>query len=123
MGFLDEQIPERRYPRREHKDRLVLYFGKNSEVSQSIEISEGGMLTVTKLNLSVKDILTVHFVIQEADLRARAEVIYILPKNTDGLAKIGLKFHSLYKEYREIIRNYSKDPLSQDTVIDAEGES
>jgi|GEM_PF-5413426 len=106
MPGANRHTTQRRYPRVELRGRAVLFFGKDSEVSETLQVSEGGLMTFTSLRLEVGDELTVHFSVTEKYLRARAEVIYMLPADLEGRAKIGLRFKSLFEEYRSAIREH-----------------
>jgi hypothetical protein len=97
---------QRRFDRAELRGRAVLFFGKDSEVSETVQISEAGLMTYTSLRLAVGDQLTVHFSVTEKYLRARAEVVYLLPEDNEGRLKVGLRFKSLFEEYRSAIREY-----------------
>ncbi len=97
----------RKFTRVELRGRAVLFFGKDSEVSETVQVSEGGMMTYTTLRLKVGDAITVHFSVAEKYLRARAEVIYMLPADKEGRAKIGLRFKSLFEEYRSAIKEFA----------------
>lgn len=95
----------RRFTRIDLRGRAVLFFGKDSEVSETIQVSEGGLMTFTTQRLVKGDVLTVHFSVIGKFLRARAEVIYVLPADLDGRSKVGLRFKSLFEEYRSAIRD------------------
>ena len=97
---------QRRYTRASLQERAVLFFGKDSEVSETIQVSEGGLLVYTTLRLAPGDALTVHFSVNGNYLRARADVIYVLPPDAENRAKIGLRFQSLFDEYRSAIREF-----------------
>lgn len=97
---------QRKFRRVEIRGRAVLFFGKDSEVSESLQISEGGMMTTTLFRLAVGDEVTIHFTVEEMYLRARAQVIYVLPSNSEKYSKVGLRFKSLFDEYRSAIREF-----------------
>jgi hypothetical protein len=106
MSILMARANQRRFRRMEMRGRVVLFFGKNSEVSESLQISEGGMMTTTLFRLAVGDVITVHFTVEEIYLRARAQVIYVLPSNLEEQSKVGLRFKCLFDEYRSAIREF-----------------
>ncbi len=94
----------RRFIRADMRGRAVLFFGKDSEVSETIQVSEGGLMTYTTQRLVKGDLLTVHFSVVGKFLRARAEVLYVLPADLDGRYRVGFRFQSLFDEYRTAIR-------------------
>lgn len=95
----------RQYPRKNFRARVVLFHGKESEVTEAYQLGEGGMLFSSRLQLQVGDSITIHFSLNDAYLRARADVLYIL--QSDGRTRVGISFKSLFGEYREIIRRYT----------------
>jgi len=105
VDTINKNEPRRRYPRVDFKGKAVLFFGKDSEVSETAQISEGGLLAFTKMRLKEGDLLTLHFTVNEAYLRARGEVIYVLPTEPDGRTRVGFRFQSLFQEYRAVIRD------------------
>lgn len=98
---------QRRYIRADLNERAVLFFGKDSEVSETIQVSEGGLLVFSALRLEPRDVLTVHFTVNGSYLRARAEVIYVLSPGIENRPRIGLRFKSLFDEYRSAIREFA----------------
>jgi hypothetical protein len=100
----------RRYPRKEYSARTVIFHDKQTEVSETIQVSEGGMMIYSRLPLEVGQILTVHFVLNETYIRARAQVVYTIPdedNQDEPKAKVGLCFQSLFQEYREALRDFA----------------
>ncbi len=71
-----------------------------------MQLSEGGLLAATNLRLAIGDHITIHFAIHGQFLRARAEVVYIQPRDLEGRSRIGFKFDRLFDEYRTVIRNF-----------------
>ncbi len=87
--------------------RTVLFHELQAEVSETIEVGEGGMLVSTKLPVAVGEIITIHFVLNETYIRARGKVLYFIEGSHVDQPKVGICFQALYEEYREAIRNYS----------------
>jgi hypothetical protein len=103
-----EQIDQRKHRRLEMSGYAMLFFGKDYEISETVQISEGGMMTTTMFRLTVGDEITIHFIVGEMYLRARAQVIYLVPVPSEDYAKVGLRFNNLLEEYRNVIREFAK---------------
>jgi hypothetical protein len=106
MATTSELKSMRRFPRINFKGQPVIYFGRESELSETLQISEGGMMVNTNLKLAVGDPVTIHLNVNETSLRARAEVIYVLPAE-NGRKRAGFAFKALLQEYRVVIRELS----------------
>lgn len=104
----DSNKDNRRYPRKDYSARTVIFFDQHTEVSETVQVSEGGMLVYSRLPLELDQIVTVHFVLNETYIRARAKVVYCIGDEGDEKRRIGLSFQSLFQEYREAIRNFSE---------------
>jgi hypothetical protein len=103
-----EHIEKRQFRRLEMSGHAMLFFGKDYEVSETLQISEGGMMTTTMFRLTVGDEVTIHFTVGEMYLRARAQVIYMVPVPSEEHYKVGLRFKNLLEEYRSVIREFTK---------------
>ncbi len=102
-----KQDSRRRYPRKKCSARTVLFHELQAEVSETLQVGEGGMLVYTKLPMSVGEVITIHFVVNDTYIRARGKVLYFIEGNHNEKAKVGIGFQSLFQEYREAIRNFS----------------
>lgn len=104
--LLQKEDP-RRYPRKNEFARAVVFAGKDSEVTESLQLGEGGMLVASRMRLNVGDVVTIHFMVDEILVRARCEVLYIVENKKDDKPRVGVRFKALYGEYREIIRRHT----------------
>lgn len=108
MASLHDQNHDKRgFIRVDFRCRAQIFSGRESEASECLQVSEGGMMVNTKLKLKQDDNITVHFAVKGTNLRARCEVVYVMPTETAGINKVGLKFVSLFQEYRTILRELS----------------
>lgn len=88
----------------------VLFQG-NYQVSQAIEIGEGGMLLESCHALAPEALICLSFYVpQKGFITTLAQVAY-----TKQEGSIGLKFLSLEFEYRRAIRDY----IAQKTALEA----
>ena len=103
----DSKIENRRYPRKDCSARTVLFHELQAEVSETVQVGEGGMMVTTKLPVQIGEVITIHFVLNENYIRARGKVLYRIEGKHNEKVKIGIEFQSLFEEYREAIRNFS----------------
>lgn len=103
----DSKRDMRKYPRKACSARTVLFHELQAEVSETVQVGEGGMMVTTKLPVQIGEIITIHFVLNENYIRARGKVLYRIEDSHNDKVKIGIEFQSLFEEYREAIRNFS----------------
>jgi hypothetical protein len=103
----DPKQDNRRYPRKDCSARTVLFHELQAEVSETVQVGEGGMMVTTKLPVQIGEIITIHFVLNENYIRARGKILYRIEGQHNEKVKIGIEFQSLFEEYREAIRNFS----------------
>jgi hypothetical protein len=104
---IDSKRDNRRYPRKDCFARTVLFHELQAEVSETVQVGEGGMMVTTKLPVQIGEVITIHFVLNENYIRARGKVLYRIEGQHNEKVKIGIEFQSLFEEYREAIRNFS----------------
>ena len=103
----DSKRDDRRYPRKACTARTVLFHELLTEVSETVQVGEGGMMVTTKLPMQIGEVITIHFVLNENYIRARGKILYRIEGKHNEKVKIGIEFQSLFEEYREAIRNFS----------------
>lgn len=103
----DSKRDMRKYPRKACSARTVLFHELQAEVSETLQVGEGGMMVTTKLPVQIGEIITIHFVLNENYIRARGKVLYRIEDSHNEKVKLGIEFQSLFEEYREAIRNFS----------------
>ena len=104
---------ERRRHRRLELTNLVAYksFGIE-EVTETINISLGGMQIRTEFALEKDENLDVSLRIGEEEFKSRARVMYCNSRN-DQAYEVGLKFEGTSRRYRTLLDQY----LSNQTQI------
>jgi hypothetical protein len=105
----DYFYPERRYPRKHYSGRAIILYGTTTELGETIEISEGGLLLRTTLLLRPGDQVSVHFIIPNAYIRTTGEVIYLLPNLEDpNSCQVGVRFTSISDVDKSLIQKFIK---------------
>jgi c-di-GMP-binding flagellar brake protein YcgR len=98
----------RRYKRKSCAGKAFIFHEGETNLSKAVEISQGGMLIATTAQLTVGSQVSIHFFLQKHYIRAKGEVIYLLPDEmakTQG--KVGVRFASISDSDIEFIKNFT----------------
>lgn len=109
-SYFDSEDKSRRWPRRSHSSRVVMFHVDQTWIAKTMQISPGGMLITSSRLLRKADLVTVHFIIYGSYIRTHAEVIYVIPDAHDpGSVKLGLSFGSLTESDRETLERFASE--------------
>lgn len=109
-------IEGRRTPRRAFTRPIGVLRRGEYRVSQSVQLSEGGMLISTRVKMEAGDHIVITAIIHGGEsLVVTAEVLYETKSSLSG-AQYGIKFIDLPLHQRRMIRNY----VSAKTLEEAE---
>ncbi len=120
MAGKGQTIQNRRTPRRIFEKNVGFLFRGIYDLTQGLQISEGGMLVCLPEEHQIGENLVVSFFFSGLGFAViRSEIIYKHPREFYGMPAYGLKFRDLHMHHRRYIRNY----ISAKTQAEAEVEA
>ena len=112
-------IKKRRFPRRKFKQVMGLLFRGAYDISQSVQIGEGGMLIRSPHAHKDGEKVVISFLVPgRGFMIVRAQIQYSLPDKKSGSAFWGVKFLNLSFENRRILRDFISAKTEAEALLE-----
>lgn len=97
---------QRRFRRLDFVASAIVFYKDQTFFSETLQVSEGGVLLQTPADVVENEAITIHFVIDKRYVRAKGIILYVLHDPVDNLNRVGVRFDSISEMDREVISRF-----------------